>query len=323
MFVGPRGPIVGAKGDLQYSYAFEAPPNGQMTGADLIRLTRPSASMTGVVVRGYRNGAPRQAYFTLDEFSRVVLGDGDDVSFSFSGYRQTITVTIRGEIQGPSVYVLPRGAELSQLMAKIPLEGTAIEPRWVHLQREAVATEQKKAIQDELYRLQKQVLTSSPPTNSAAQLATAQATLIAQFVTQAQTVQPEGNIAVYTNGQFHDVMLEDGDTVVLPNRTDVVLVTGEVESAAALVDVPGLDIQGYINRAGGFAAHANKKRFVLLHPDGSGVVAGLHDKPQPGDQVLVLPNVGNENLQVFIDLTQLLFQLALSSATVISVSHSL
>jgi protein involved in polysaccharide export with SLBB domain len=323
VFVGPRGPIVGAKGDLQFSYAFEAPPNGQMTGADLIRLTRPAASMTGVIVRGYRNGAPRQAYFTLDEFTRVVLGDGDDVTFSFSGYRQTITVSIQGDVQGPTVYVLPRGALLSQLLAKIPLAGTAIEPRWVHLQREAVATEQKKAIQDELYRLQKQVLTSSPPTNSAAQLATAQATLISQFVAQAQTVQPKGNIAVYTNGQFNDVMLEDGDTVVLPNRTDVILVTGEVESAGALVDVPGLDIAGYVNRAGGFASHANKKKFVLLHPDGSGVVAGPHDRPQPGDQILVLPNVGNENLQVVIDLTQLLFQFALSAATVISVAHTL
>ena len=84
-----------------------------------------------------------------------------------------------------------------------------------------------------------------------------------------------------------------------------------------------MDVEGYVNRAGGYAAHANKKRFVLLHPNGSGQVAGPHDKPQPGDQVLVLPNVGNENLQVFMDLSQLFFQMALSSATVISVAHTL
>ena len=36
-----------------------------------------------------------------------------------------------------------------------------------------------------------------------------------------------------------------------------------------------------------------------------------------------VPNVGSDKLQVFIDLTQLLFQLALSSATVISVSKNL
>ena len=323
VFVGPRGPTVGATGHLDFSDAFEAPAHGPMTGADLIRLSRPEPTMTGVVVRGFRNGAPRQAFFTLDEFARVVLGDGDHVTFTPGGYRQSITVTLQGDVQGPTAYVLPRGAELSELLAKIPLQGTQIETRWVHLQRLSVATEQKKAIQDELYRLQKQVLTSSPPTNSAAQLATAQATLISQFVTQAQTLTPDGNIAVYTNGQFHDMMLEDGDVVVLPNKTDVVLVTGEVESAGALAHVENMDIDGYVDRAGGFAAHANKKKFVLLHPDGSGVVAKPHDRPLPGDQVLVLPNVGNENLQVFIDLSQLLFQMVLSSATVISVSHSL
>jgi len=323
VFVGPRGPVVGASGLVDFPDAFEAPAHGQMTGADMIRLSRPAPNMTGVVVRGYRNGAPRQAFFTLDEFARVVLGDGDHISFTVSGYRDTITVSIQGDVQGPTAYVLPRGSELSQLLTKIPLQGTAVEARWVHLQRQSVAAEQKQAIQDELYRLQKQVLTSSPPTNSAAQLATAQATLINQFVTQAQTIQPDGNIAVYTNGQFHDLMLEDGDVVVLPNRTDVVLVTGEVESAGALVHVDNMDIEGYVDRAGGYAAHANRKKFVLLHPDGSGVVAKPHDRPLPGDQILVLPNVGNENLQVFIDLTQLLFQLALSSATVVSVAHTL
>ncbi len=45
-------------------------------------------------------------------------------------------------------------------------------------------------------------------------------------------------------------------------------------------------------------------------------------RPQAGDQILVLPTVGNEKLQIFMDLSQLFFQLALSAATVISVSHN-
>ncbi len=118
-------------------------------------------------------------------------------------------------------------------------------------------------------------------------------------------------------------MLEDNDVVVLPNRTDVVLVSGEIESPGGLVHVPNMDIDGYVNRAGGFAAHANKHKFVLLHPNGAGEVAREHDRPQPGDQILVLPNVGDYKLQLFLDLSQLLFQFALSSATVISVAKGI
>ena len=103
----------------------------------------------------------------------------------------------------------------------------------------------------------------------------------------------------------------------------MVLISGEVESPNGLAHVDGMDITGYVNRAGGFASHANKKKFVLLHPDGSGEVATAHDRPAPGDQILVLPNIGNANLQLFLDMTQLLFQFALSAATVISVSKNL
>ena len=323
IFVGPRGPVVGADGGVRASFAFEAPPNAQqMTGADIIRMARPEPTVSGVVVTGYRNGAPRQAYFTLEDFARVVLSDGDHVRFAYSGYAQSMTVTIQGEVTGPRVYVLGRGAELSELLAKIPLAGTDVEPRWVHVQRPSVAVEQKKAIDDELYNLQKQVLTSSPPTNSAAQLATAQATLISQFVAQAANVKTDGNIAVYTNGQFHDLRLQEGDVVILPNRTDVVLVSGEVLSPGGLAHVDNMRIEDYVARAGGYAAHADRRRFVLRHPDGSGVVAMPNTRPQAGDQILVLPTVGNEKLQIFMDLSQLFFQLALSAATVISVSHN-
>lgn len=324
VFVSPRGPLVGAGGAVRDSFAFEAPAHQKMmTGADLLRLAHPMSNVTGAVVHGYRNGSPRASYFTLEEFSRVVLEDGDHVDFSVSGVLQTVTVNIQGNVPGPQVYVLPNGATLSQLLAKLPLQGTNVEPRWVHIQRPAVAAEQTKLIQQELYNLQKQVLTSSPPTNSAAQLATAQATLVSQFVTQVQQIQPDGNVAVYSNGQFQDLELQDNDVVVLPDRSDVVIVSGEVLSPGAMAHVSNATIRQYIDRAGSFAAHANKKRFVLRHQDGSAVVAGQNDRPLPGDEIVVLPTVGNENLQVFMDLSTLFFQLALASATVISVSHNL
>jgi protein involved in polysaccharide export with SLBB domain len=186
----------------------------------------------------------------------------------------------------------------------------------VHVQRQEVATEQKRALQESLFNLQKQVLTSAPATNTAAQLATAQATLISQFVAQAQSVQPDGNIAVYSNGQFQDLRLEEGDVVVLPNRTDVVIVAGEVLNPGGLTHAENLTIEDYINLAGGYAAHANRKRFVLRHRDGSALVARPGDRPLPGDELIVLPKIGDERLQLFIDLSQLMFQLALTSATV-------
>lgn len=324
IFVAPRGTMVGVTGAVRNAFAFEAPSASKtMTGADLMPMARLEPTVTGAALHGYRDNEPRSAYFALPDFSRVLLSDGDHVEFRSDAFNGTVTVTIRGEVKGPSVYVVPRGSTLGQLMAQIPLDGTDIEPHWVHVQRPDVAAEQKRALQDELFNLQKQVLTSAPATNTAAQLATAQATLITQFVAQAESVQPDGNIAVYQHGVFHDLRLQDGDVVILPNRTDVVIVAGEVLNAGALAHADNLNVQGYIDLAGGYAAHANKKRFVLRHRDGSAVAAGVNDRPLAGDELIVLPTVGDEKLQVFMDLSQLFFQLALSAATVISVSHSL
>jgi protein involved in polysaccharide export with SLBB domain len=318
IFVGPRGPMVGVTGQTRNDRAFEAPPNSKgLTGADLLPLVRAEPTVSGVVVHGVRNGDPKAAYFPLDEFARVVLSDGDHVDFVTSGILQTVSISIEGRIHGPMVYVLPEGTMLSQLLAKVPTQGTNVETRWVHVRRQEVAQEQKRALQEALFNLQKQVLTASPPTAAAAALAASQASLVTQFVTQAQTLQPDGNIAVYSNGQFQDMRLQEGDVVVLPDRTDVVIVTGEVLSPGGLAHADGLTIDGYVGRAGGFAAHANKKRFVLRHRDGSAVVAEGKEQPLAGDEIVVLPTIGNTRLQIFVDLTQILFQIALTTATIV------
>ncbi len=318
VFVAPRGAMVGVTGNVRNAFAFEAPhATGSMTGADLLPMTRPEPTVTGAGLRGFRNGTPRAAYFPLADLARVVLQDGDHVDFRSDSFVDTVTVTVQGEIKGPSVYVLPRGGTLSQLLARIPLEGTDVEPRYVHVQRLEVAMEQKHAIDDALYNLQKQVVTAPASTTAAANLATAQATLINQFVQRAQTVVPDGNIAVYSNGLFQDLRLQDGDVVILPNRTDVVIVAGEVLTPGGLAHAPRLTVKGYIARAGGLAAHANSKRFVLRHRDGSGEVVDGNAVPLPGDEIVVLPKVGSGFLQAVTDVSQLLFQLTLAAATVI------
>ncbi len=321
IFDEPRGAMVGVTGPVENAFAFEAPAGSKrMTGADLLPLVRVRPSVTGSVVHGIRNGQPRSAFFGLPDLSRVVLTDGDHVDFRSDQFIDTVTVSIEGNVPGQKVFVLPRGTTLSQLLAKIPMQGTAVAPQFVHLRRSSVATQQKQAIQDALYRLQEDILTAAPLTAQAAALTTAQAGLINQFVTRAESVQPDGNIAVHSNGQFQDLLLQDGDTVVLPDRTDVVIVAGEVLNPGGLAHANGLTIKGYIDRAGGFATNANKKHFVLRHLDGSAVEAGPKDHPLAGDEIAVLPKVGVRWFQLATDISQLIFQLAVTSGTVVNLT---
>jgi protein involved in polysaccharide export with SLBB domain len=324
VFVAPRGAMVAVDGPVRNAFAFEAPRGEHaLTGADIIPLARPEPTVTGAALQGFRNGSHRSAYFPLSDFARVVLSDGDHVAFRSDTFRDLVTVNIAGEVKGPTVYVLPRGATLSQLLAKIPLQGTDVDTRYVHIQRATVAMEQKRALDDALYQLQKQVLTATPATAEQATLLSAQATQINQFVATAKTVQPDGNIAVYSNGQFQDIRLEDGDVVVLPNRTDVVIVAGEILNPGALAHANNLTIKGYIAQAGGFASHADKHHFVIRHLDGSAEVADEHTRPVAGDEIVVLPKVGSQWFQYARDISQLLFQIAVTAGTAVTLTKNL
>jgi protein involved in polysaccharide export with SLBB domain len=323
IFVGPRGPMVAADGPVRNHFAFEAPAGGRaFTGADLMAMARPEPTVNGAALEGFRNGSHRSAYFPLQDFERVVLSDGDHVVFQADAYRDLVTVNIQGRVKGPTVYVLPRGARLSQLLAKIPLEGTEVDPQYVHIQRSQVAVEQKRALDQALFNLQKQVLTAQPISSGAAALASSQAAMITQFVAQARAVVPDGNIAVYTNGQFHDIELMDGDTVILPDRTDVIIVAGEVLNPGALAHSDRAKVTDYIARAGGFAANANKKHFVIRHRDGSAEVADRNTRPRAGDEIAVLPKVGSAWFEMAKDITQLLFQTVAATGTVIALAQN-
>ena len=77
----------------------------------------------------------------------------------------------------------------------------------------------------------------------------------------------------------------------------------------------------YVGRAGGFAANANKGKVVIRHRDGSAEVAGTSARPGPGDEVVVLPKVGSPWLVIAKDLTQILFQIAVTAGTVIRLTE--
>ena len=287
-----------------------------ITGSELLALARPEANVTGIEFRGVRNNVSIAGYYTPKEFIKLVLQDDDHIDLHSDVYASTIAVTIAGDLPGPQVFILPRGTLLSELMRKIPLAGTDIDPTAVHLRRPEVATEQTAALNQSVYDLQKQVFSYSPLTPDMATIQTAEATLIGQFAAQVKAAQPDGNVVVYSDGHFHDIILKDNDVVALPSRTDVVLVTGEVLAPGGFIHADGEKIRDYVRRAGGFSTNANQKDIVIRRLDGSAVVVNPDTQPRQGDLVVVVPKVSGPYFQLLKDISTLIFQLALSTATV-------
>ena len=81
-------------------------------------------------------------------------------------------------------------------------------------------------------------------------------------------VNAEFNLAILEANKEKDILLQDGDTIVIPERTNQVYVYGEVSSEGTVMFDKSLDIEGYIMRKGGFTSQADKKQVFVLNPNG-------------------------------------------------------
>ena len=135
--------------------------------------------------------------------------------------------------------------------------------------------------------------------------------MVSKFVERAKSVEPEGVVVLDGGPDKADLSLEDGDIIVIPPKSDVVLVSGEVMMPQAMLWGKKKDVDDYIKGAGGYTNRADHDKVLVLHQNGS--VSQNGDDILPGDQVMVLPKVESKNMQAVKDITQVIMQVVVSA----------
>ena len=301
--VGEKGPGVTAEGEVRNAARFELKP-GELNGAALADLADVQPRVSHVSVEGARNGVPYNTYLPLREFRSLRLESGDRVRFLADTPGDTIMVEVQGAVKGASRFPLRRNARLSELRRYISVDPDRANLEGLHIKRKSVALRQKRAIEDALRRLEQNAYTATSASPDEAQIRSKEAEMISNFVNRAKEIQPEGIVVVGSGKDIADLALEDGDVVVIPEKSDVVLISGEVMMPQAVVWSKGKDLSDYIRAAGGFSARAERSGMLVVRPNGE-VLPGASDV-QPGDQILVLPRVESNNVQAVKDITQVL-----------------
>jgi len=234
------------------------------------------------------------------------------VMFSADERSETIVVQVEGSYYGPSRFALPRDARLSELLDAIPVpeDMTAVES--VSLQRESVAAQQRQALEDSLRRLETTYLGAPTRTDEESSTRAREAELIKSFVERAREVEPSGRLVVAHNDEISDIRLQDGDIITIPEISDSILVSGEIVVPQAVVYKPGASARDYVEGAGGFTQRADKNHILLVRQNGA-VVDARGTSLRPGDEILVMPKVPSNNLQLISSVTQIMFQIAVAT----------
>jgi protein involved in polysaccharide export with SLBB domain len=122
-----------------------------------------------------------------------------------------------------------------------------------------------------------------------------------RLLTPSQLV-PNGAVAVQLAqalkqpGGTEDVLLKDGDTLVVPETPTTVQVVGAVYRGSGVVYRPGQSIDYYVRQVGGFTPDAATDRIEVIHAGGGLVPADKAGALQPGDLILVPTKVLAEKI---------------------------
>ncbi|WP_445011788.1 polysaccharide biosynthesis/export family protein [Vreelandella stevensii] len=309
--VEERGPAIAVVGDVHREHRYELIGN-QLSGAEIINLARLRSGVSHVLLRGDRDDGPIAQYFPINLFAGQTVRSGDEVVFSADQRSETIVVEIEGSYYGPSRFALPRNARLSELLDAIavPESMTAVES--ISLQRESVRQQQAQSLQDSLRRLETTYLGASSRTDQEAQIRLQEAELIERFIERARELEPSGRLVVASSDGITDIRLQDGDVITIPEISDSVLISGEILVPQAAVYRPGMSVIDYVESAGGFTERADRDQILLVRQNGA--VEHARNTPlRPGDEILVMPKAPTHNLQLASTLTQILFQIAVTT----------
>ena len=315
--VGKRGASVTALGATRNSYSFEIPVEG-IDGNDLITYSRPWANATFATLLGTRKNEPISHYVPISELAQMTVMDGDQVIFEVDQIHDTIMIRVEGAHQGQSRFSVPRNTHLLDLISQIPVDTTLGDVNSVSMRRESIRLRQKQAILDSLNRLETAILGRTSVTPEGAQIQVTEAQLISDFVERAKQVEPQGILVVAKDGNIANPLLQPDDVIFIPQRTNVVQVSGEIMVPQALVYEPGNSLIDYIDQVGGYTTHADKSKHMVLRRNGAVIPVYGRDASNylilPGDEIISLPAVPSKSVDIIRMVTDTMFKIASAAA---------
>jgi protein involved in polysaccharide export with SLBB domain len=305
--VSARHNTVRVSGDVLNSYGFEF-DGEQILATEVLNLAKPRPGATHVSVVHKVGTRQFSEYHPIEEIDNVYLRAGDEIAVVADRRISTILVRVDGAIDSSSVLTLPYGSTIADALAQVEPKPEA-NPAAMQLFRESIKVRQKQMLEMSLRVLEASALTSRSMTSEEASLRAREAQNVLAFIDRARQVEPRGQVVLAGRESVMSTLLEDGDVLVVPERSSIVMVHGEVTQPTAIAWDSKSDVTDYVELAGGRTQREGEARILLLRQDGT-FDESKRAKPEPGDEIIVLPTVGVKDLEVVRGISQILFQIA-------------
>ena len=329
----------------------EYPLEPEMRISDLIRaggsLTEGAYTRRAELTRyTVDNGEMRQSSVMAVDLEAVLRGDRgadrllrahDNLSITrVPEWDTEWSVTFEGEVRFPGEYRIRRGETLSSVLGRAGgLTSAAFAQGSIFL-RESLEEREREQVEILARRLEADLTAlslASLDTSGAEALATGQALL-----EQLRGYEAVGRLVIDLEDRAEagrwgggSVELRDGDRLLVPPKSQVVTVIGEVQQTTSHLHRAGLRRDDYIDLSGGLTRRADRKLIYVVRANGA-VVAGTRSRwlgrgqrlaIEPGDTIVVpLETDRIRTLTLWTNITQILYQGAIALSAVRQFSGS-
>ena len=100
--------------------------------------------------------------------------------------------------------------------------------------------------------------------------------------------------ALANPGGDEDIVLREGDKIIVPQYNGTVKINGEVRYPNTVGFSKGKKVKYYIDQAGGFGNKAKKSQTYIIHMNGTVVKVLRNAKPTPGSEIVVPAKATNK-----------------------------
>ncbi len=254
------------------------------------RMVDPSALTTDTIIARTYTFALKDG-FVIDGEPGFKLMPFDEVYVRKSpGFYKQQNVTVEGEVMFGGVYTLSKkNQRLSDLIKSAGGVNDRAYVAGARLERKMDANERKryevvlKMAQEEAARLELEAAGAGRAVNINKEKAVEK-----KFdIPETYSVGIELDKALAEPGGDADIVLREGDRLVVPQYTATVKINGEVMYPNTVGYQKGKKAKYYINQAGGFSNRAKKSQAFIIYMNGMVAKVSEGAKPKPGCEIFV------------------------------------
>ena len=227
-----------------------------------------------------------------------------------------VTVSIRGDVQNPGRYTLPKNTTLDELYELMGGFQQDAYQDGIFVSREDVKDKQRASV-----RKAKRILTDALIQDSNNSVATS--VDIQQVIALADDIDYTGRISGdFSNNSdlANEFILQEGDYIFVPTFSKTITVHGEVLNASTFLHDSVRSYKDYVELSGGYSEFADKNSAYVIKANGESfqLNRGLFKKnyyPEPGDIIIVPRDLSSLDLLPIVSAaTQIISNIAFSQA---------